>query len=82
MVHWRREWQTTSVFLPLEPHEEYEKQNDMTLKDELPRLVGAQYATGEEWKRMKRWSKSKSNAQVWMCLVVKVKSDAVMNSIA
>jgi len=21
----------------------------MTLKDELPRLVGAQYATGEEW---------------------------------
>ena len=24
------------------------KQEDMTLKDELPRLVGAQYATGEE----------------------------------
>ena len=24
------------------------KQNDMTLKDELPRLVGAQYAAGEE----------------------------------
>ena len=22
----------------------------MTLKDELPRSVGAQYATGEEWK--------------------------------
>ena len=22
----------------------------MTLKDELPRLVGAQYATGEEWR--------------------------------
>ena len=24
------------------------KQKDMTLKDELPRLVGAQYPTGEE----------------------------------
>ena len=24
------------------------RQKDMTLKDELPRLVGAQYATGEE----------------------------------
>ena len=22
----------------------------MTLKDELPRLTGAQYATGEEWR--------------------------------
>ena len=26
------------------------RQNDMTLKDELPRLVGAQYAIGEEWR--------------------------------
>ena len=25
-------------------------QNDTTLKDELPRSVGAQYATGEEWR--------------------------------
>ena len=25
VVHWRREWQTTSVFLPWEPHEPYEK---------------------------------------------------------
>ena len=26
----------------------------MTLKDELPRLVGAQYATGEEWRNNSR----------------------------
>ena len=26
------------------------RQKDMTLKDELPRLLGAQYATGEEWR--------------------------------
>ena len=25
-------------------------QKDMTMKDELPRSVGAQYATGEEWR--------------------------------
>ena len=25
VVHWRREWATTSVFLPWEPHEQYEK---------------------------------------------------------
>ena len=25
VVCWRREWQTTSVFLPWEPHEQYEK---------------------------------------------------------
>ena len=25
VVHWRREWQTTSVFLPWEHHEQYEK---------------------------------------------------------
>ena len=26
------------------------RQKDMTLKDELPRLVGAQYATGDQWR--------------------------------
>jgi len=29
-------------------------QKDRTLKDELPRLVGAQYATGEEWRNNSR----------------------------
>ena len=49
VVHWRREWQTTSVFLPWEPHEQYERQKDRILKDELPRSVGAQYTTGDQW---------------------------------
>ena len=26
------------------------RQNDRTLKEELPRLVGAQYATGDQWR--------------------------------
>ena len=30
------------------------RQKDMTLKDELPRLLGAQYATGEEWRSNSR----------------------------
>ena len=50
VVHWRREWQTTSVFLPWEPHEQYERQNDRILKEELPRSVDPQYATGDQWR--------------------------------
>ena len=29
-------------------HEQYERQKDRTLKDELPRLVGAQYASRDQ----------------------------------
>ena len=32
--------------LVLKPHEQYEKANDRILKEELPKSVGAQYATG------------------------------------
>ena len=32
--------------------------------------------------RMKRQSQSKNNAQLWMRLMIEVKSDAVKNSIA
>ena len=30
------------------------RQKDRTVKDELPRLVGAQYATGEQWRNISR----------------------------
>ena len=30
------------------------RQKDGTLKDELPRLVGAQYATGDQWRNNSR----------------------------
>ena len=30
------------------------RQKDMTLKDELSRSVGAQYATGEQWRNNSR----------------------------
>ena len=30
------------------------RQNDRTLKEKLPRLVGAQYATGDQWRNNSR----------------------------
>ena len=30
------------------------RQKDTTLKDELPRSVGAQYATGDQWRNNSR----------------------------
>ena len=30
------------------------RQNDRILKEELPRLVGAQYATGDQWRNNSR----------------------------
>ena len=32
------------------PMNRMKRQKDRTLKDELPRLVGAQYATGDHWR--------------------------------
>ena len=50
VVHWRREWHTTSVFLPWKPMNSMKRQKDKTLKDELPRSVGAKYAIGDQWR--------------------------------
>ena len=58
----------------------------MALKDEMPRSVGVQYATGEKQRNSSRKNKEaepkQKNAQLWVCLVVKVKSDVVNNNIA
>ena len=53
-MHWRRTWQITSVFLPGEPHESMKRQKDRTLKDDLPRSVGAQYTTEDQWRNNSR----------------------------
>ena len=43
----------------------------MTLKDELPRSVGAQYATGEVWKNNSR-KKEETKAKQKQCPAVDV----------
>ena len=53
----------------------------------LPRLVGVQYATAAEESYSSRKieetePKRKNTTQLWMWLVLEVKSDAVKNSIA
>ena len=50
----------------------------MTMKDEPPKSESVQYATGEEWKTtLMRLGQSRKNIQLWMCLLVKVKSEAI-----
>ena len=43
---------------------------DRTLKDELPRLVGAQYATGDQWrnnsKKNEEMEPRQNNILLWM----------------
>ena len=52
------------------PMNSKKRQKDRPLKDEFPRSVGGHYAMeirGEITpERMKRWSQSKNNTQVWM----------------
>ena len=40
------------------------RQKDMTLKDELPRLVGAQYATEEEWRNNSRKNEERNQSEI------------------
>ena len=36
------------------------RQKDRTLKDELPRLVGAQYANGDQWRNTRNNEKTET----------------------
>ena len=52
------------------PMNSMKRQKDMTLKDELPKTVGAQYATGEEWRNSSRKNEEteprQKSFQMWM----------------
>ena len=50
------------------------RQKDRTLKDELPRLVGAQYATGDQWRNNSR-KKEKTKPKQKQHAVVDVTGD-------
>ena len=79
VVHQRREWQTTSVFLPWEHHEHYENSKRYETEGWTPPSV--QYATGEErrnnsrknekaepkWKQQPVVDVSDGESKVWYC---------------
>ena len=50
------------------------RQKDMILKDELPRSVGAQYATGDQWRNNSRKNEEMEPKQK-QCPVVDVTGD-------
>ena len=57
----------------------------MTLKDELPRSVSAQDATGEEWRNNSRKNEEmepKQKQYPVVDVVMEVKSDAIKSNIA
>ena len=56
------------------------RQTDRTLKEELPRLVGAQDATGDKWRNNSRKNEEMEPKQQHS--VVDVTGDAVKNNIA
>ena len=56
------------------PMNSMKRQKDMVLKDELPRLVGAQYATGEEWRNNSR-KNEETEPKRKQCPVVDVTGD-------
>ena len=49
-------------------------QKAITLKDELPRSVGVQYATGQEWRNSSGW-KEEAQPKQKQCPVVDVTGD-------
>ena len=61
-------------------------QKDRTLKDELPRSVGAQYATGGQWRNNSRKNEGMEPKQKQYpavdVTVIEIRSDAVKSNIA
>ena len=66
------------------PMSSVKTQKDMTLKDELPRSVGAQYATQEEWRNNTRKNEETEpkQKQHQVVNVTEAKSNAVKSNIA
>ena len=70
------------------PMNSMKRQNDRILKEELPRSVGAQYATGDQWRNNSRKNEGMEPKQkeypavgiLW--LVIEARSDAVKSNIA
>ena len=71
------------------PMNSRKRQKYRTLKDEIPRLVGAQYAIGDQWRNNSRKNEGmdgakakKKNTQLWKGLVIEARFDTVKSNIA
>ena len=67
------------------PMNSMKRQKDRTLKDELPRSVGAQYATGDEWRNKSRKNegmKRKQKQYPVVDMTGEARSDAIKSNIA
>ena len=68
------------------PMNNMKRQKDRTLRDELPRLVGAQCATGDQGRNNSRKNEEtepkQNKIQLWMGLVIEATSNAVKSNIA
>ena len=68
------------------PVNSMKRQNDRTLKDELPRWVGAQYATGDQWRndfrKNEEMEPKQKNTELWMGVVIEARFDNVKSNIA
>ena len=62
------------------------RQKDRTLKDELPRSVGPQYATEDEWRNNSRKNEGmepkQKQHQLGVRLVIETRSNTVKSNIA
>ena len=71
---------------PENPIKSMKRQKHRTLKDELPRSIGAQYAIGDWWRNNSRKNEetetNKNNIQLWMGLVMEIKSKAIKSNLA
>ena len=68
------------------PMNSMKRQKHRTLKDELPRSAGAQYATGDQWRNNSRKNEGmeskQNNTQLWMGLVIEARFNVVRRNIA
>ena len=52
------------------PMNSMKRQKDRTLKNEFPRLVGGQYAAGDQWRnnsrKKKEMGQKQNNTQLWV----------------
>ena len=75
------------------PMNSMKRQNDRIVKGELPRSVGTQYATGDQWRnnsrknkgmepKQKKQTNKKNTTQLWMGLVTEARFNAVKGNTA